>query len=410
MNRRKFISGTLLSAVAVGAGVYSYHRLIGDRFFNPCLPDNDALAKLMQQPLIKDLMANIDFSKVWDGHVHLIGTGDSQSGVWVTPDMRSWSNPWQHLQFNLYMNASCIDAKKSGLDKQFIERLASLTQTTPQGVRLLLLAFDYFYDQTGQMKKAFSSFHTPNDYAASVANSSPQFEWIASVHPYRKDALIELEKAAEKGAKAVKWLPPAMGMDPASPLCDAFYRKLVELNLPLLSHAGEEKAVHGSDTQKLGNPLLLRRPLEKGVTVIVAHCASLGMGEDLDNNGVEVSNFSLFSRMMDDANLNENLYGEISATIQINRSEEVIKTLLSKRDWHARLLNASDYPLPGLMPLFSLKQLARRQILAEKYVKPLSQIRLYNPWLFDFLTKRALNWQGQQLSESIFETRRVFQE
>jgi hypothetical protein len=26
---------------------------------------------------------------------------------------------------------------------------------------------------------------------------------------------------------------------------------------------------------------------------------------------------------------------------------EVVATLLARRDWHARLLNGSDYPLPG---------------------------------------------------------------
>ena len=35
-----------------------------------------------------------------------------------------------------------------------------------------------------------------------------------------------------------------------------------ELDLVLLSHGGEEKAVEAEEDQKLGNPLLLRRALD----------------------------------------------------------------------------------------------------------------------------------------------------
>ena len=54
------------------------------------------------------------------------------------------------------------------------------------------------------------------------------FEWVASIHPYRTDALEALEQAKRDGARAVKWLPSAMGIDPASPRCDRFYRASVE--------------------------------------------------------------------------------------------------------------------------------------------------------------------------------------
>ena len=41
-----------------------------------------------------------------------------------------------------------------------------------------------------------------------------RFEWIASVHPYRRDAVAALGQAVRNGARAVKWLPAAQGMDP----------------------------------------------------------------------------------------------------------------------------------------------------------------------------------------------------
>ena len=51
-----------------------------------------------------------------------------------------------------------------------------------------------------------------------------------------------------------------MGIDPSDPQCDPFYEQMKQLDLVLLSHGGEEKAVEAKEDQKLGNPLLLRRP------------------------------------------------------------------------------------------------------------------------------------------------------
>ena len=44
------------------------------------------------------------------------------------------------------------------------------------------------------------------------------------------------------------------------------------------------------------------------------------------------------------------LYGEISALTQYNRFKEndTLKTLLERKDLHSRLINGSDYPLPGI--------------------------------------------------------------
>ena len=119
-----------------------------------------------------------------------------------------------------------------------------------------------------------------------------------SVHPYRSDALEELERGAARGATMVKWLPNSMGIDPSDPLCDAYYDKMRELGLILLSHGGEEKAVDAAEDQRLGNPLLLRRALDRGVRVIVAHCAGLGENVDLDDpRRGSVPNFELFLRL-----------------------------------------------------------------------------------------------------------------
>ena len=172
-----------------------------------------------------------------------------------------------------------------------------------------------------------TSFFVPNRYAKKLAESYPvRFEWVASIHPYRKDCEAELERCHAQGAVAIKWLPSSMGIDPASPLCDRFYRKAAELNLPLISHGGVEKSVHGANRQEFNNALSLRRALDAGLRVIVAHCATLGNARD--ENGKIVRSFDLFARLMAETQWQGQLFGDISAITLRNREMEVIKTLV----------------------------------------------------------------------------------
>ena len=101
-------------------------------------------------------------------------------------------------------------------------------------------------------------------------------------------------------------------------------------------------------------------------------------------------------------------FGEISAVTQINRVDNALETLLMRDDWHPRLLNGSDYPLPGILPLFSLKLLERRGFLRKKESGVLSTIRDYNPLLFDFVLKRTLRLNGKSLRIEPFQTHRFF--
>ena len=76
--------------------------------------------------------------------------------------------------------------------------------------------------------------------------------------------------------------------------------------------------------------------------------------------------------------------------------------------WHARLLNGSDYPLPGLMPIFSPDSLVAAGLLDASAAPVLTEIRKHNVLLFDFVTKRALRAEGKRLPASVFETRGFF--
>ncbi|MBI2316091.1 MAG: amidohydrolase, partial [Betaproteobacteria bacterium] len=72
-------------------------------FINPCralLPP-----ELTRHALIGAAWEGIDARKAWDCHVHLVGTGDSGSGIRINPAMESLANPLQYAQRLFYLNA-----------------------------------------------------------------------------------------------------------------------------------------------------------------------------------------------------------------------------------------------------------------------------------------------------------------
>ncbi|MBF0416370.1 MAG: amidohydrolase family protein [Magnetococcales bacterium] len=376
--------------------------------FNPChsrMPDS-----LAQHPLVAEAWEGIDTHKVWDCHTHLAGTGDSGSGITLAPEMNSLLHPHYYLQRLFYLNAACVPDVPGRMDTSYVERLLQLLVAMPSGVKLMLLAFDQAHDASGNPLPEHSAFYIPNAYAHALAQRYPDhFEWIASIHPCRRDAVAALEQVHAQGARGIKWLPPAMNIDPDDRRCQPFYAALARLNLPLLTHAGEEKAVHGIGKPDFGNPLKLRRALDAGVRVIMAHCASLGEDADWDQGNRRVASFTLFARMMDHPAHRNHLFADISAVTLRNRDPGILRTLIERSDWHPRLLHGSDYPLPGIMPLIVPAHFVRRGLLAEEKLPILRELQDYNPLLFDFVLKRHLTWNNQRLPASLFETRPFFQ-
>ena len=407
MNRRQFLVG--LGAAGVSATSLAAWRYWPEQgFINPCHPTLPMA--LAQHELVAEAWQGINSQNVWDSHAHLIGAGDGGSGTWFNPDMDSLLNPAQFVQKRFFLNAGCADDAPQRVDQRYIERMHGLIEGMRVGHKLLLLAFEHNYNADRVIDLEHSAFYTPNDYARKMAQLYPHhFEWAASIHPYRTDSVVALNDAVTNGARAVKWLPAAMGIDPGSELCDPFYQALARHNLPLITHAGKERAVHGANTQHYGNPLKLRRALDHGVRVVVAHCATMGEDLDLDRgeNGPMTESFLLFARLMDEPRYEKTLYADISAITQINRAHYV-QALLERSDWHPRLLNGSDYPLPGVMPLFSPNLFVESGLLDSAAAPVLSAIRTYNPLLFDFVLKRHLRIGGKHFSPRVFETRAFF--
>lgn len=424
-SRRRLLATGAATAALAAAGVVGWRAWPDEGLFNPCagaLPPD-----LANHGVVRDAWAGLDAAQVVDTHVHLLGVGDAiQSPVPPHVDglpfdhllngsagfnaaEGTWRWPLAQGQRAFFLNAACVNAP--GIDRAYAARLKALADDYPPGARVLLLALDGFHDEAGRADPARTHVWVGNDYCAAVAEAAPErFLWAASIHPYRKDAVAELARVQARGARAVKWIPSAQGIDPASPKCDAFYDALAKAGPPLITHAGTERAAPGDD--ELGNPLKLRRALEHGVRVVVAHCASMGEGRDLDKgaNGPAESNFNLFERLMDESRFAGKLFGDLSALTQRARAGALARVVeRGATDWSGRLLNGSDYPLPGIMPLFSTRGLADAGLIAGSAVEPLVRIRRHNPMLYDFVLKRLLRTSNRFLPTNTFATKTFLQ-
>lgn len=372
---------------------------------NPC---RSGIADALR-PLVERTFAGLDPTQLWDVHTHLLGTGDSGSGCTVNAQLSQWWHPVEMLRKRFILNAACVSADAPSVDRAYVERLCALADEFPAGARWMLFAFDQACDAAGRPHVGHTTFHVPNDYAARIAAAHAQrFAWVASIHPYRPDALARLDTALAHGAVALKWLPSSMNIDLRDPRLRPFYDRLAATRLPVIVHCGEERAVPGAGRDELGNPLHVRAALERGVRVVIAHCASLGSALDLDlKRPREVPAFSLFARLMDE-DWGGRLLGDISVVLQTNRQPDVGRTLLTRQDWHARLLHGSDYPLPGIPAAVRLPALVSAGLLDAADAPALAQLREHNPLMFDLALKRVAHWRGARFSAAVFATRPHF--
>jgi predicted TIM-barrel fold metal-dependent hydrolase len=361
------------------------------------------------QKLIQNAFKDINSERLVDYHTHIAGTGTCDSETYLNPKMQSWRHPLKRIGLSVYASAAGIK-NLDNADEEWVSRLVRLIQgfksrDIKAHGKYCILALDKYHGLDGIKNCDKTSFYVSNKYIFNTSKKYPKlFLPVVSIHPYRHRAIEELENWAKKGVKYIKWLPNAMGIDPSSPHVDPFYEKMLEYEMILLSHVGDEAAVEAGD-QHLGNPLLLRKPLDKGIRVIMAHCASLGKCIDLDSpEENRVSCFDLFLRLMDKKKYEGYLFGDISAMLQYNRMPVPLSTILERQDLHHRLVNGSDYPLPAINFLIRTRQLKKDGFITKEERKHLNEIYDYNPLLFDFVLKRTVRHpvSEQKLAPSVF--------
>jgi predicted TIM-barrel fold metal-dependent hydrolase len=178
-----------------------------------------------------------------------------------------------------------------------------------------------------------------NDYAADLARRYPKLLFGASVHPYRADAVAELERCVAAGAVLVKWLPVVQNIDPADPRCLPFYEALAHHQVPLLCHTGGEMALPAPYMQ-YAKPELLVPALERGVTVLAAHCGTR-------STPFEADHVPAFVRM---AKEYERFYGDTSALNTPTRCYAYDR-ILTDEVVRRKLVHGSDWPVISLPPL-----------------------------------------------------------
>lgn len=298
-----------------------------------------------------------------DVHVHVLGTGTGNSGCWMSEGMR------RSIQARAGLWNLGLSLEQPDLDQAYISYLRSRIRSSGFLKQVVLLAQDYVHTENGQRDLARSPFYTPNDRIARLAHRHPEFLFGASVHPYRPDALDELDRVAAQGAVLVKWIPNVHAIRLADPRCRAFYRRLAAHKMALLSHTGDEQAM-GVAGQQFGDPRAVAAALDEGVTVIAAHAASLGQRDGKSN----------FDRLAEMFPKWSNLYADTSAMTLFTRWRVLLR-LAERTELHARLVHGSDFPLPPAASLFFGHISFRRWWNAWKRE---------NPFRRDFEIKQAL--------------------
>jgi uncharacterized protein len=203
----------------------------------------------------------------------------------------------------------------------------------------VVLAFDGVYDADGQRNPQRTHFEVANDYVRDVTRRHRGLLYGASIHPYRRDAVVELERVARDGAVLIKWLPITQDIDPSDARCVPFYEALAHLKIPLLSHTGWERTLPTAN-DRVADPALLRPALERGVTVIMAHCGTRSFfGETC-----HVDSFMRMAREW------EHCYGDTSA-LNLPTRAYGWRRLLEDDVVRAKLVHGSDWPILPLPPL-----------------------------------------------------------
>lgn len=303
-----------------------------------------------------------------DMHCHVNGIGAGGSGCFISDEFRK---NWRFAFYLRSFGVSEQELLEKG-DGLVVDRLSQLLDQSKFVKRAVVLAMDGVVSD-GLLDTRRTQVYVPNEFVKEAVGKHSNLLFGASVNPYRNDALARLDWAKKKGAVLVKWLPSVMNIDPSDEKLKPFYRKLVELNLPLLTHAGEDQSVPAANDE-LCDPERLRLPLECGVKVIAAHIASTGSYQG------ECSTDRLV-RMM---RKYPNLYSDISSLTQLNKLG-YMKEALTHEEFKGRLFYGSDFPLINTIlvsPWYYFFRLSPAQITSISSLK--------NPWDVDVKIKQAL--------------------
>ncbi len=303
-------------------------------------------------------------------HVHMVGNGVAGSGGWLR------LTGWHRLLASFMVQQIGFPTKvlEQDLESIYAAHLLELVRRSSLD-QVVLLAHERVHDPDGAPRDDLGSMYVPNDVVLDLAAAHPEFVAGVSIHPARRDALDELERCLARGAVLMKCLPNCQNIDPSETRYRRFWERMAEARLPLLAHTGGEHTVPEVNP-RFADPKLLRLPLECGVTVIAAHCATKSGPRDRDF-------FADWAAMLPEF---PNLYGDISAMVSLNRCGHMRDCL--RAEIEPRIVHGSDFPVPvlghrlWLNGSVSWRQFRRCQ-------------RIANPLERDWEFKRALGFSDE---------------
>ena len=328
--------------------------------------------------------------KILDNHVHIAGKGD------VYKNSLYWSKKFEKgIGFKGLKILKGWSFRRVG-DRLMIKTLLKQAKKTKFVDQIVVLAFDNVYEVDGTYRgpgqdnndNALSTIYVSNNFVMGLCEKNPKLLPGISVHPFRDDAIEELEKHHNR-AVLCKWIPSSQMIDleneDAQPKLIKFYKKLAEINLPLLFHTGVETSipapVKGYD--KYNDPQYIEVALEMGVTVILAHCGCSFFDILFPQDNVVNEVLKLFEKQMKQGK-NWKLYADISALFSPFRKRKILNDIFSRIP-ASKLIYGSDFPNPAK---------GRKEF----FLRPFLRYRKAN--LINRYYKISLKWLRQYYSEA----------
>jgi predicted TIM-barrel fold metal-dependent hydrolase len=298
-----------------------------------------------------------------DMHVHVVGRGNDinqvNDNVFFYPeDNNTLLTRVLYKLVEKELENLGADFDQSGTidTKEYLNLIYKSLGTSKEIQGVVLLGLDALYGpRSGKLDKKRTDLWVSNRFLATkvkelndqlMKENDPQkkekrFYWGASVSPNRKDWRMEMEFVmSDPNAVLMKLIPSVQHIDLRDPEHKSYYESLAKNRMPLLCHVGPEYSFpEGIRENERDHFRFLEKPLECGVTVIAAHCATPVFPTDKDET-------KEFYRFMQGANSGSKvqLWGDTSAFSLLTRIpilEEILETF--PPEW---LVHGSDFPIP----------------------------------------------------------------
>lgn len=298
-----------------------------------------------------------------DMHFHVVGRGKDISQVdenvfFYPEDNNTLFTAVLYRLVEKYLGEVGADFDRSGTidTDEYLTLIYNHLSTSKEIDGLVLLALDALYDpDSGELDKKRTDLWVSNRFLAKKVRElndrltkeddpwkrEKKFYWGASVSPNRKDWEAEMEFVVnDPNAVLIKLIPSVQDINLRDPKHKDYYESLAKNKMPLLCHVGPEYSFpEGIRERERDNFRFLDKPLECGVTVIAAHCATPVF--PIDKN--ETKEFGAFMRSAN-SGARFQLWGDTSAFCLLTRIpilQEIIETF--PPEW---LVHGSDFPIP----------------------------------------------------------------